>query len=203
MTHVGELEFYQKTYTDAQTHDVILLEGVKSPIATRITRSYRWLVGSPRMAGLVVQPPYPKTAPPPRVVQADLSPTEFEAEWLKVPIWLRLTVYLLAPILGLDRRWRYSRSRLAKGMSCDDQPSLSELLAISPETGALTQAILHARDKRLIDRLRSELDAPRSQPETLAVIYGAMHMRAVVRELTVQRDFIAGGAEWQTVLTLE
>jgi hypothetical protein len=59
MAHVGEPAFYQATYADALAHDVVLFEGVRSPITTRITRSYRWLVGSRAMAGLVVQPTFP------------------------------------------------------------------------------------------------------------------------------------------------
>jgi hypothetical protein len=201
MVHVGEAEFYKETYADARSHDVIFIEGVHSPIATRITRSYRWLVGARGMDGLIVQPRFPATEAGARIVHADLSQDEFEAEWRSVPLWLRLAVYLLAPAVGLRRRWRYSRAKLAKEMACEDQPSFAELLALSPETGALTRPILLARDERLIERLRVELDERPSRPLNLAIVYGAMHMRAVVRELTDHRDFVPWGAEWRTVLS--
>lgn len=144
MVHVGEAEFYDATYLDARTHDVVLLEGVDSPVSRRITRSYRWLAGSRTLRGLIIQPRFPAGAPPPQVIHADLTGPEFEAEWRSVPIWIRLLVYAMAPIMGLQRRWFYTRARLAKNMGCGDQTTLMELMTLSPETGALVQAILHA-----------------------------------------------------------
>jgi hypothetical protein len=104
MVHVGEAEFYDLTYRDARDHDVVFLEGVRSPITTRVTRSYRWLVGSKAMAGLVVQPRFPRDAATARIVHADLSAEEFEREWRAVPIWLRAAVYVQSPLVGLQRR---------------------------------------------------------------------------------------------------
>jgi hypothetical protein len=203
MIHVGEPEFYRTTYADAQSHDVILLEGVRSPVVARITRSYRWIEGSKNLSGLVIQPRFPDSLSNVRIVHADFSQQEFEEEWRKVSLWLRFAVSVLAPLVGLNRRWRSSRSELAKTMSCEDQPSVADLLAISPETGALTQAILHARDQRLIERLGDELDAADGQSKDVAIIYGAAHMRAVVRELTSKRNFSLCGAEWRTIMNME
>ncbi len=202
MVHVGEPEFYERTYEDALAHDVVFIEGVRSPITTRITRAYRWLAGSRAMAGLIVQPRFPKAQEPARVILADLSAEEFAKEWRAVPLWFRALIYLLAPCIGLRRRWFSTSRTLAKHMRCEDQPTMAELLAMTPESGALTQAILHARDERLLERMRAELDSGSQPPNTMAVIYGAAHMRAVVRELTAKRDFFVAGAEWRTILTL-
>ncbi len=202
MVHVGEPEFYRATYEDAFAHDVVLFEGVRSPIATRVTRSYRWLLGSRAMAGLVLQPRLPAPSRAMRIIHADLSADEFAAEWKAVPWWLRAAIYFLAPVVGLRRRWFATRSDLAKDMQCEDQPSLAELLAMTPETGALTQAILDARDQRLLECLRAELDADPFRPITIAIVYGAAHMRAVVRELTTRRDFHVASAEWRTLMTI-
>ena len=203
MAHVGEEQFYRETYADAQAHDIIFIEGVHSPISTRITRSYRWLVGSRRLLGLIVQPRFVVADSRARIVHADLTQHEFEAEWRGVPLWLRLAVYLLSAVVGLQRRMNYSRARLAKDMSCDDQPTMRELLAMSPETGALARPILEARDERLIERLRAELNSSEAQPQDLAIIYGARHMRAIVRELTHNRDFVVRGSEWRTIFSMD
>jgi hypothetical protein len=106
MIHVGEPDFYRTTYADAQSHDVILLEGVRSPVVARITRSYRWIEGAKNLSGLVVQPRFPDSLSIAKIVHADLSQQEFEEEWRKVPLWLRLAVSALAPLIGLNRRWR-------------------------------------------------------------------------------------------------
>ena len=105
MVHVGEPAFYEATYADALRHEVVLIEGVRSPITTRVTRSYRWLVGSQAMAGLVVQPRFPTEGGRARIVHADLTAEEFAREWATVPLWLRATIYVLAPLIGLQRRW--------------------------------------------------------------------------------------------------
>ncbi len=202
MVHVGEAAFYEEVYRDALTHDVVLFEGVRSPIVARVTRSYRWLVGSRAMIGLVVQPRFVGINSSASIVHADLTPEEFAVEWHKVALWIRGLIYVAAPLLGLNRRWFTSKAALAKDMGCEDQPSFKELLAISPETGALTQAILHTRDKRLIERLEQELARGQDQV-SIAIIYGAMHMRAVVRELTAKRKFSVAGAEWRTIMSMD
>lgn len=91
MVHVGEADFYRDTYADAQSHDVILLEGVRSPVVKRITASYRWIEGSKGLSGLVVQPRFPAELSGERIVHADFSQEEFEAEWRKVALWVRVS----------------------------------------------------------------------------------------------------------------
>jgi len=201
MVHVGEPAFYDATYRDAFAHDVVLVEGVDSPVVKRVTRSYRWLVGSRAMAGLIVQPRMQRgELISGRVVHADLSADEFAQEWRRVLPWTRAMIYLLAPIVVLRLRCS-GRASLAKNLACDDEPSVAELLAIDPETGGLTQALLSSRDDRLIERLDGELaDA---KPRSLAIVYGALHMRAVVRALTTKYDFFASGAEWRLVFGLD
>jgi hypothetical protein len=200
MIHIGEPEFYRAAFDDAFAHDVVLVEGVKSPIGARITRSYRWLLGSKRI-GLSLQPKSPEAGTcHAKIVHADLSGAEFAAEWQKVQPWLRLLVYLISPLIGLHRRWFATRESIAKGISMDDQPSQKELVEWSPEAGALTQAILHSRDERLIDRLCEQLSADAGTK--IAIVYGAGHMRAVVRELATRQGYMTGQSDWLTVFRL-
>jgi hypothetical protein len=201
MVHVGEPDFFQKVYADAFSHDVVLVEGVRSPITRRITRSYRWIKGSKRM-NLVLQSAY--SSPPnstARIVHADLSGEEFAALWRKVPLRVRAFVYVAAPLIGLRHRWFGTRTSFAKGHSLDDLPSRNEVMRFSPETIALTQAVIHARDVRLVERLGEELDNPTSGVERLAIVYGAGHMRAVLRELLQRRGYRVKKGEWLTVFS--
>ena len=41
MVHLGTPEYFKAAYDDAFAHDVVLVEGVNSPIVRRMTRSYR------------------------------------------------------------------------------------------------------------------------------------------------------------------
>ncbi|THD64655.1 hypothetical protein [Phenylobacterium sp.] len=197
MIHVGQPEFYRAAFDDAFAHDLVLVEGVKSPISARITRSYRWLLASKRI-DLSLQPksPDPGTCHA-TIIHADLSAAEFAVEWRKVQLWVRLAVYLLSPLIGLQRRWFATRETIAKDLAMDVQPSQKELVDWSPETGALTHAILESRDERLVDRLREQLSA--ESKTKIAIVYGAAHMRAVIRELTVHQGYMTGPSDWLTV----
>jgi len=168
----------------------------------RITRSYRWIVNSERI-GLSLQPGYPQpTSSRVNVVHADLSGDEFEAVWRKIPLWMRTAMNIGAPIVGLRHRWFGSRRSLANGMSLEDLPRREETMNWDPEFAAIDDAIVGARDARLVERLADQLDQPQQSIGRIAVVYGARHMRAVLQELTGPRHFYAETADWLTVFRL-
>ena len=88
---------------------------------------------------------------------------------------------------------------LARKLPLDDLPGREEILSLSPETVALNQAILHARDVRLVERLGEQLDDPGPAVRRIAIVYGASHMRAVLRELTGRRGYRVERGDWLTV----
>lgn len=201
MIHVGEAAFYRAVYEDAFRQDVVLVEGLRSPVATRITRSYRWLAGS-RTLNLTIQPAYPpQAASKAKIVHADLSASEFHKHWRQVPLWLRVFVYLGAPAIGLWFRIFGTREKLASRMALDDAVSEYELLNWDPELGLLDRAILEARDIGLVHELNQHL-IPSEAPISVAVVYGAAHMRAVLRYLAGQ-GYTCTDASWMTVFSLD
>lgn len=202
MVHVGEPAFFQVVFADAFSHDLVLVEGVRSPIARRVTRVYRWIEGSTGM-NLVVQPLYPSQAAcHARIVHADLLGEEFAEVWRKVPRQVRALVYVVAAALGAWLRWFGSRQMLAKRLSLDDLPRREEILRLNPETVAIDRAILHARDARLVERLGAELDDSGPAVRRIAIVYGATHMRAVLRKLTGRRGYHVDRGDWLTVFPI-
>jgi hypothetical protein len=200
MLHVAEASFFRAVYEDAYQHDVILVEGVSGPLAKRLTRSYRWMAASPRL-GLALQgSAKPARTGSARIVLADLSAEEFGAAWSKIPLWVRVFVHVASRLMGLQRRWFVTRETLAKRLEMDDLTPDDELME-SPEIAALNHAILHARDARLLEHLERELSENPTEGRRVAVIYGASHMRAVVRRLT-RLGYYASGTEWMTVFRL-
>jgi hypothetical protein len=198
MVHVGEAEFFEKTYDDAFAHDVVLLEGIKSPVGTHLTRTYRWI--RPSRLGLVIQPKYPgPEACRAVLIRADLSQEEFHAEWRKVSPWLRLYVYLLVPLMGLYFRWFASRESIGEHLSLEDYQSREETLSWNPGTVAFNHSLLGARDVRLVEHLREQIDLSGSTERCVAVVYGAAHMRAVLAELG-RRGFRSVDSEWRTII---
>ncbi|MEO4000773.1 hypothetical protein [Mesorhizobium sp. CAU 1732] len=200
MVHVGEDQFYRQVFEKAFFSDVVLTEGLRSSVNRNLTRSYRWL--DFRKLRLVRQPRTPtQENVPARIVLADLAPEEFHHEWRKIPLWIRLFVAVLAPLYGIYLRYFASRERLAENMSLEDRKSAAEILGWSGEVESLENALLHSRDKRLVECLARELDSSSGETKQIAVVYGAQHMRAVLRELS-RRGFYSAGSTWHTIFAL-
>lgn len=195
MVHVGDERFYKETYEEAFSHDVVLVEGVRSPVGRNLTRSYRWL--NFQKLGLVRQPKAPpQEAVAARIVKADLTTEEFHDEWRKVSLLLRGAFLFLAPLYGIHRRLFSSRESLARNMCLEDRQSADEILRWSPRFEPVDQSIIHARDKRLIECVAAELDGSEKR---MAIVYGARHMRAVLRELP-RRGFYCSDSSWRTII---
>ncbi|MFH1795792.1 MAG: hypothetical protein ABIK36_11805 [Pseudomonadota bacterium] len=200
MVHVGEARFFSEAFDEAFAHDVVLVEGVRSSVGRNLTRSYRWIDFG--RLGLVQQPKTPpQETVAARIITADLSTAEFEREWRMVPFGYRAMFLLLAPLYGIYMRLLGSREIIAKHLALEDLASAEESLSWDPAMDGIHNAIIHARDRRLIECLRAELESPLEARKRIAVIYGARHMRAVLRELTGRR-FICEEANWQTVFPL-
>lgn len=63
-------------------------------------------------------------------------------------------------------------------------------------------ALLHSRDERLLHRLREQMAVDQGTGKTIAVVYGAGHIRAVVRELATRQGYMTGTSDWLTVFHL-
>jgi len=198
MIHIGQESFYRQVYDDALQHDVVLVEGIRSPVTRLITSSYRW-IDTAKLA-LMVQPRHPGSVNgKPRIVHADLSTDEFHRHWRELPVWLKLLVGICAPLMGIHRRLYATRESLAEAMEMEDRLSSEEILSFDPRFAALRRTILNVRDQRLVEKLCDELDRQTDRPRKIAVVYGAAHMRAVLAELG-RRNFRTGGASWQLVM---
>gem|GEM_PF-1420812 len=200
MLHVGETSFYERVFQDASKHDVVLLEGIKSPITRRLTRSYRWIEKSD--LGLIVQPKYKNSSSEQTVVHADLSAKEFEGEWAKTPFYIRVLLYGGSIYLGAKNRWFASRESLAKGRSINDLKSRDEIFRWDAEFAAVGNALLKARDERLIECLQIQLNKFQTKGCRIAIIYGASHIAAVLRELRKNGNYRSVESEWLTVFNL-
>jgi hypothetical protein len=197
MVHVGDARFYRETYEEAFSHDVALIEGVRSPVGRNLTRSYRWV--DFEKLDLVLQPKSPPQEDvPARIVRADLTAEEFHAEWRKVSLLLRAGILFAAPLVGIHRRLFSSRRSLAQDMCLEDRRSSDEILDWSPRLEPMKHSILHARDERLIACIAAELEG--SEEKRVAIVYGAAHMRAVLRELA-RRGFHCSESSWRTVIS--
>lgn len=80
----------------------------------------------------------------------------------------------------------------------DQEPSLEDYLNRGPETAAIADVIIELRDKQLINVLGREIEDVKGD-RSIAVVYGASHMRALLKELTEVRRFAIRDTAWLTV----
>jgi len=198
MVHLAEAGFFQTIHTDAFSHDAVLVEGVRSPIARRITRAYRWMGGA--LGGLVVQPPWP-TSEQTEILHADIPPEQFDAAWRETAAPTRWLFEVAAPVQGLVMRFTSSRASLARSLVTDDLPSRNDVMLWQPAYAGLTRALLDLRNAHLVDTLRTVLARSPAPPKRIAIVYGAGHMPALLRYLRQDADFQHSDSQWLTVFS--
>ena len=201
MLHVGSPAFYLDVTERLRAVDLIVAEGVDGPsrAGEQLTASYRHIAADESL-GLVVQHLSLSELGIP-VIRPDVSGAQFDARWRTVSRRQRGLVWAVGRSITAAQRLLGSRF-LQLGisqMSLDDLPSQTEILApdLLPDVDRI---VLDERDDLLVAAL-DELHQRRShEPITVAVGYGAMHMRAVVNELSRRYGYVANGGDWLTVM---
>jgi hypothetical protein len=198
MVHMAEPEFYSAVQSRLDGCDLVLFEGAPTMITRIITLSYRLMAGSKRL-GLVYQGKALAVSHfGARAIRADISSAAFKVEWRRLPLPLRALLLVAAPLLGLHLRFFGSREQIAGRLGTDLLPSRDDILVhefIEP----FHDLVLNARD-RILERhlaVRSGRGAG-----IVGVVYGAKHMRAVIKYLTAQAGYRITGQEFLTVMSL-
>jgi hypothetical protein len=220
MMHIGQPEYYQEIARRLGQADLIVAEGVgrdDAPAETkaaapaqalaRLSSPMYWLTSSYRtMAedqnlGLVEQNlDYDAIGVP--VVCPDFTAEQFDEQWRTIPVWQRgAMLAVAAPVLAAQRlfgsRWLYNR--LVNDASMDDLLNPEELFVVNTEE-ELDRVILHGRDVPLLKMLTDLHEKRCQEPITVAVVYGAAHMRAVLLGLRPLGYRVVSG-DWLTVIT--
>ncbi|WP_181774487.1 hypothetical protein [Amycolatopsis pittospori] len=199
MIHLGTRSYFDAVRRQANACDVVVAEGVgDAKAATRLTAAYRLAARNKRL-GLVVQDLKADTFTAP-TVRPDLDGPAFTEGWRRVPLGDRLMLSLLAPALGVFLRGFGTRGMLARFLTVDDEDdSWTETAEVIPEFDDLLGG---SRDKLLVDALAELHERRHHEPGPIAVVYGAEHMRAVVRELRARFGYVVRDAEYVTVFSL-
>ena len=198
MLHLGEPAFYAEVAQRLGQCDLILAEGVAGRRTSLITLSYR-LAGKIRRFGLIEQGRalQLRTLGVP-VENVDATASQFSRSWRRAPRYARLLLLALAPLFGLWLIVSGSRSMIAKQTEVNDLPDRDE--AFMPNSLARVQdAIVHDRDRLLCDAIAREADAPAPSTKTVAILWGAGHMPAVVHFLMGSLRYRVLTTEWVTV----
>jgi hypothetical protein len=191
MFHIGSPNFYAALSEDLMRFRIFLLEGV------------RWRgLGGPfydlmaRNLGLVTQRDHLHLPAEAERIPLDMTEAEFDREARGLPIYWRLPLRLLRPILwattctaaGRHATWdTFSRRAFVRDLQEPDEP--------------LSVLIKTKRDRAMVDRMRAFVeDPPRvASGAQAAVVAGAAHMPALYAALR-ESGFRKGNVRWFEVL---
>jgi hypothetical protein len=196
MIHLGEHDYYRQVEEKLNTCDLVLAEGVDSRIVSALTRSYR-LAADPQ-ANLVVQPDTKAAREHMSIQQSDISGSEFDSAWRKMPLGLRLGVPLLAPLYGLWLRFVADPESWQSKLGVDDLPTNEDVL-LEGQFPELTNLVMHRRNQHLFHQIAAVQERWRDEPKVVGVAWGAKHIGAVVQFLNDRWAYFARSAEWVTV----
>lgn len=201
MLHIAEPGFYDAVRARLDACDLVLFEGVASRRASALRLSYS-LIAKRKRLGLVCQSDaLPLGALSAKRIHADLSTPEFDTHWRRVPRLDRLAVSVIALARGL---WGYltaTRGSLVGAAGTDDLTSRDDAL-FAEQLPELNDALLTHRDGHLLACVLRCHESHARERKRVGVLYGAAHIRPVVRLLQDRLGYRVKGADWLTVFEL-
>jgi len=202
MIHVGSKEFYDDVSRRLAACDLILMEGVNSRKGHILTLSYE-VVKKIRRMDLVTQRDGMKiSALRDKIVNSDMEGRAFDERWSALPLELRAQLFLLVPFWVVYLFFFGTRATLAERLSIEDLPSSDEILFRDESFEKLDTLLLDERDRWLITHLQKLNDSHRQGKKIVGVVYGAKHMRNIIRFLLGRLNYRVAKAEWVTVFDL-
>lgn len=115
-----------------------------------------------------------------------------------MPWYWRAAIYIAAPLFGTYLYLTATRRSLGKRLSRDDLPS-SEAVMDEDRLPDLTNAILHARDRKVIENLQAILRDTCPRNSLIGIVYGAGHMGAITAALMGTLKYRVIRAEWLSI----
>ncbi|WP_431904714.1 hypothetical protein [Amycolatopsis thermoflava] len=197
MVHLGERSFYDEVSRRLRDHDLIVAEGIigASAGARKLTRTYRHAGGHHKL-GLVEQSKSMVDVGVP-VVWADLTGSEFDDGWRKVPFTERAIATVGAPLVAGYLRMFGSPEVLARHLKLDDDIAIDRW---DPDSG-LDRLVSDEREARLVRALQDIHERRHDERIDVAVVYGAAHALPVVQFLMAKLGYVVSSADWVTVFT--
>ncbi len=200
MIHIGSPKYYENIRKRLESCDAIMVEGVKSSKVSFITLCYRFAARRKKI-GLVTQHYMNMDGLRERVFNGDLGTHAFDSEWSKIPLRTRCLLFLMIPV-AMIYSYTLTRKDIATHIELDDLRSRDEILDADCDTEALDSVILGKRDRHLLQALEQYHANNKASDKVLGIVFGAMHMRAVVELLSRRLSYRVTQSEWETIFDL-
>lgn len=201
MVHIGDKSFYDEVSRRLDDCQTIVYEGVPGFRTRLLTQAYR-ITAKKKSLNLTLQRDAIRiNDQEARKVHADVTSEGFAANWRGLPWLQQIGLTILAPLYGI---WTYmfsTRESLAKGRSTD---SLSNSNALRKDDSAIAvrDVFLTKRDEFIVLQIDKYLDVYKNEGETVAILFGAGHMPAIVSHLTEKHGYSSKKAEWISAITV-
>src|SRR5262245_17958284 len=202
MIHVGAKEFYDEVSRRLAACDMILMEGVNSRKGNALTLSYRAVKKIRRLDFVTQRDGMKVSGLRDKIINSDMEGRAFDERWSLLPLGLRARLFLLLPFWVVYLFLFGTRALIAKNMATDDLPSSDEILHWDENFEELYTLLIDERDRLLITHMQKLYDSHRQDNKIVGVVYGAMHMRNVIRFLLERLNYRVAWAEWVTVFDL-
>jgi len=202
MIHVGTKEYYQQVRSRLATCDLILAEGVDSNNVRLLTNWYR-IVRRAKGIDLVTQEEALLfKGLKGKIVNADMKGDAFDKGWSGLPLPLRTFRLVAGPVLASYLLLFGNREMIAEWMGIDDLPSRDEVLNEDEYFKKVDDLIVDERDKVVLSHITRLDQSASTQKQLVAVLFGAIHMRAVSALLLHRLGYRIVQSEWITVFEL-
>ncbi len=194
MVHVGTQSFYDQVRKKLQECDYILAEGVNSKRVWLLASSYK-IIRRVKRIDLVTQQEALKFSDlSSKVINADIDGATFDEQWSRLPVAVRMLLFSLLPFYMAYLFLFGTRETLAENLAMDDLPSRDEILDYDETFDKLDRLLIDDRDQAIIRHIESLLESGRSG--TVGIVYGARHMRNLLRFLLDQKNYQIVDSEW-------
>ncbi|GAB3276526.1 hypothetical protein [Kineosporia babensis] len=224
MLHVGRPEYYAEVQRRLREVDVVIAEGIhdgtqgdasdepEAPglrdlltdadargqvLVSMLTAGYQ-AIPADQQHGLVVQPD-DLDGGRAEVIRPDVSAGQIGERFQTISPVRRVAALAAIGSVAVAQRLigpRMTRYQL-RHATLDDQPSVAEILA--PDyLEHLTRVLIDERDEPLLEVIDELIETRGKEDITVAITYGARHMRAVINHLYAQK-FRVVDSEWLTV----
>lgn len=199
MVHIGEARFYRDVVHELAGHDHILIEGVRHPLINTMTSMYGKVAASPRFR-LAVQTIMAAGLQPlkDRIRNIDAPSELFQAWWRQQPLVNRLFLPALVRLAFWHMAKFGNRRSMARRMALDLAPTRDSIFRMGNEL-EFTKLIVHRRDEHIVKKLDEFHEALRGTTCTVGILFGAGHMRAIVRHLIDRRGYHVAQGRWLTI----
>ncbi|WP_424939375.1 hypothetical protein [Aliiroseovarius sp. S253] len=200
MIHVAQPSFYAEVSKRLSSCDVILCEGISSRYSKRLSRAYLQLTRNPRL-GLVAQHEMALDHVKERLVLADIEGALFDESWKGLSFFNRFVLPIAAYFFGLYLRLFGTRRLMASQINSQMLESREDFLK-DEDLQAVDDIVLGRRDQHLISVIDDQIAKLDDTNQTIGIVYGASHMRAVARHLVQNHECRIKTGEWITVFDL-